>query len=156
MVGRSAGRRIRVIGSVTAPNTNPRHREWIIRNSPVPIGTCDLQGAAKSRRRLLKSLTWEFFRDTLIEQSRGRASTISHPTLASRLPYVPNGGQAVTGNRFRAAGSIMAKWGAFAHHKESFLYETFRRTITEIMKAYDICLRLGDRPCAPARLPTPK
>ncbi len=104
-------------------------REWIIRNSPVPIGTVPIE-----------DLTWEIFRDTLIEQAE---QGVDYFTIHAgvRLPYVPMTAKRVTGIVSRG-GSIMAKW-CLAHHKESFLYEHFDE-ITEIMKAYDIAYSLGD------------
>ena len=115
-------------------------REWIIRNSPVPIGTVPIYQALEKVGGIAEDLTWEVFRDTLIEQAE---QGVDYFTIHAgvRLPYVPMTAKRVTGIVSRG-GSIMAKW-CLAHHKESFLYERFDE-ITEIMKAYDIAYSLGD------------
>ena len=115
-------------------------REWIIRNSPVPIGTVPIYQALEKVGGIAEELTWEIFRDTLIEQAE---QGVDYFTIHAgvRLPYIPLTAKRVTGIVSRG-GSIMAKW-CLAHHKESFLYERFDE-ITEIMKAYDIAYSLGD------------
>ena len=115
-------------------------REWIIRNSPVPIGTVPIYQALEKVGGIAEDLTWEIFRDTLIEQAE---QGVDYFTIHAgvRLPYVPMAAKRMTGIVSRG-GSIMAKW-CLAHHKESFLYERFDE-ITEIMKAYDIAYSLGD------------
>jgi len=115
-------------------------REWIIRNSPVPIGTVPIYQALEKVGGIAEELTWEIFRDTLIEQAE---QGVDYFTIHAgvRLAYVPLTAKRVTGIVSRG-GSIMAKW-CLAHHKESFLYEHFDE-ITEIMKAYDIAYSLGD------------
>jgi phosphomethylpyrimidine synthase len=115
-------------------------REWIIRNSPVPIGTVPIYQALEKVGGVAEDLTWEIFRDTLIEQAE---QGVDYFTIHAgvRLPYVPLAAKRVTGIVSRG-GSIMAKW-CLAHHKESFLYERFDE-ITEIMKAYDVAYSLGD------------
>ena len=115
-------------------------REWIIRNSPVPIGTVPIYQALEKVGGVAEDLNWEVFRDTLIEQAE---QGVDYFTIHAgvRLPYVPMAAKRVTGIVSRG-GSIMAKW-CLAHHKESFLYEHFD-DITEIMKAYDIAYSLGD------------
>jgi phosphomethylpyrimidine synthase len=115
-------------------------REWIIRNSPVPIGTVPIYQALEKVGGVAEELTWEIFRDTLIEQAE---QGVDYFTIHAgvRLPYIPMTASRVTGIVSRG-GSIMAKW-CLAHHKESFLYERFDE-ITEIMKAYDIAYSLGD------------
>ncbi|MEL7738998.1 phosphomethylpyrimidine synthase ThiC [Citromicrobium bathyomarinum] len=115
-------------------------REWIIRNSPVPIGTVPIYQALEKVGGVAEDLTWEIFRDTLIEQAE---QGVDYFTIHAgvRLPYVPMAAKRMTGIVSRG-GSIMAKW-CLAHHKESFLYERFDE-ITEIMKAYDIAYSLGD------------
>jgi phosphomethylpyrimidine synthase len=115
-------------------------REWIIRNSPVPIGTVPIYQALEKVGGIAEELTWEIFRDTLIEQAE---QGVDYFTIHAgvRLPYIPLTAKRVTGIVSRG-GSIMAKW-CLAHHKESFLYEHFDE-ITEIMKAYDIAYSLGD------------
>ncbi|HZU64492.1 MAG TPA: phosphomethylpyrimidine synthase ThiC, partial [Novosphingobium sp.] len=115
-------------------------REWIIRNSPVPIGTVPIYQALEKVGGIAEDLTWEIFRDTLIEQAE---QGVDYFTIHAgvRLPYIPLTAKRVTGIVSRG-GSIMAKW-CLAHHKESFLYEHFDE-ITEIMKAYDIAYSLGD------------
>lgn len=115
-------------------------REWIMRNSPVPIGTVPIYQALEKVGGIAEELTWEIFRDTLIEQAE---QGVDYFTIHAgvRLPYIPMTAKRVTGIVSRG-GSIMAKW-CLAHHKESFLYEHFDE-ITEIMKAYDIAYSLGD------------
>jgi len=115
-------------------------REWIIRNSPVPIGTVPIYQALEKVGGIAEELTWEIFRDTLIEQAE---QGVDYFTIHAgvRLPYIPMTAKRVTGIVSRG-GSIMAKW-CLSHHKESFLYEHFDE-ITEIMKAYDIAYSLGD------------
>ena len=115
-------------------------REWIIRNSPVPIGTVPLYQALEKVGGIAEELTWEIFRDTLIEQAE---QGVDYFTIHAgvRLAYIPMTAKRVTGIVSRG-GSIMAKW-CLSHHKESFLYEHFDE-ITEIMKAYDIAYSLGD------------
>ena len=115
-------------------------REWIIRNSPVPIGTVPIYQALEKVGGVAEDLTWEIFRDTLIEQAE---QGVDYFTIHAgvRLPYIPMTAKRVTGIVSRG-GSIMAKW-CLSHHKESFLYEHFDE-ITEICKAYDIAYSLGD------------
>ncbi|MDO6416600.1 phosphomethylpyrimidine synthase ThiC [Sphingomonas sp. BIUV-7] len=115
-------------------------REWILRNSPVPIGTVPIYQALEKVGGVAEDLTWEVFRDTLIEQAE---QGVDYFTIHAgvRLPYIPMTAKRVTGIVSRG-GSIMAKW-CLAHHKESFLYERFDE-ITEIMKAYDVAYSLGD------------
>ncbi|HET8941638.1 MAG TPA: phosphomethylpyrimidine synthase ThiC, partial [Rudaea sp.] len=115
-------------------------REWIIRNSPVPIGTVPIYQALEKVGGAAEELTWELFRDTLIEQAE---QGVDYFTIHAgvRLPFVPLTAKRVTGIVSRG-GSIMAKW-CLAHHKESFLYERFEE-ICEIMKAYDVSFSLGD------------
>ncbi|MDH3947561.1 MAG: phosphomethylpyrimidine synthase ThiC [Gammaproteobacteria bacterium] len=115
-------------------------REWIIRNSPVPIGTVPIYQALEKVDGKAEELTWELFRDTLIEQAEQGVDyfTIHAGVL---LRYVPLTAKRVTGIVSRG-GSIMAKW-CLAHHKESFLYTHFE-DICEIMKAYDVSFSLGD------------
>ncbi|UAK24401.1 phosphomethylpyrimidine synthase ThiC [Sphingomonas nostoxanthinifaciens] len=115
-------------------------REWIMRNSPVPIGTVPIYQALEKVGGIAEELTWEIFRDTLIEQAE---QGVDYFTIHAgvRLPYIPMTAKRVTGIVSRG-GSIMAKW-CLAHHKESFLYERFDE-ITEIMKAYDVAYSLGD------------
>ena len=115
-------------------------REWIIRNSPVPIGTVPIYQALEKVDGRAEELTWEIFRDTLIEQAEQGVDyfTIHAGVL---LRYVPLTARRVTGIVSRG-GSIMAKW-CLAHHRESFLYEHFEE-ICEIMKAYDVAFSLGD------------
>jgi len=115
-------------------------REWIIRNSPVPIGTVPIYQALEKVGGIAEDLTWELFRDTLIEQAEQGVDyfTIHAGVL---LRYVPLTAKRVTGIVSRG-GSIMAKW-CLAHHKENFLYTHFEE-ICEIMKAYDVSFSLGD------------
>jgi phosphomethylpyrimidine synthase len=115
-------------------------REWIIRNSPVPIGTVPIYQALEKVNGKAEDLTWEIYRDTLIEQAEQGVDyfTIHAGVL---LRYVPMTAKRLTGIVSRG-GSIMAKW-CLAHHKESFLYTHFEE-ICEIMKAYDVSFSLGD------------
>jgi phosphomethylpyrimidine synthase len=115
-------------------------REWILRNSPVPIGTVPIYQALEKVGGKAEDLTWEIFRDTLIEQAEQGVSyfTIHAGVL---LRYVPLTAKRVTGIVSRG-GSILAKW-CLAHHKENFLYTRFEE-ICEIMKAYDVSFSLGD------------
>ncbi len=115
-------------------------REWIIRNSPVPIGTVPIYQALEKVGGVAEDLTWELFRDTLIEQAE---QGVDYFTIHAgvRLPFIPLTAKRVTGIVSRG-GSIMAKW-CLAHHRESFLYERFEE-ICEIMKAYDVAFSLGD------------
>ncbi|HWN09116.1 MAG TPA: phosphomethylpyrimidine synthase ThiC [Pyrinomonadaceae bacterium] len=115
-------------------------REWIIRNSPVPIGTVPIYQALEKVGGKAEDLTWEIFRDTLIEQAE---QGVDYFTIHAgvRLPYIPLTAKRTTGIVSRG-GSIMAKW-CLAHHEESFLYTRFRE-ICEIMAAYDVSFSLGD------------
>jgi len=115
-------------------------REWIIRNSPVPIGTVPIYQALEKVNGIAEDLTWELFRDTLIEQAEQGVSyfTIHAGVL---LEYIPLTANRVTGIVSRG-GSIMAKW-CLAHHQESFLYTHFE-DICDIMKKYDVAFSLGD------------
>jgi len=115
-------------------------REWILRNSPVPIGTVPIYQALEKVNGVAEDLTWEIFRDTLIEQAEQGVDyfTIHAGVL---LRYVPMTAKRVTGIVSRG-GSIMAKW-CLAHHKESFLYTHFE-DICEILKQYDVSFSLGD------------
>lgn len=115
-------------------------REWILRNSPVPIGTVPIYQALEKVNGKAEDLTWEIFKDTLIEQAEQGVDyfTIHAGVL---LRYVPMTASRVTGIVSRG-GSIMAKW-CLAHHKENFLYTHFEE-ICEIMKAYDVAFSLGD------------
>ncbi len=115
-------------------------REWIMRNSPVPIGTVPIYQALEKVNGKAEDLTWEIFRDTLIEQAEQGVDyfTIHAGVL---LRYVPMTANRMTGIVSRG-GSIMAKW-CLAHHKENFLYTHFEE-ICEIMKAYDVTFSLGD------------
>ena len=115
-------------------------RDWIVRNSPVPIGTVPIYQALEKVGGVAEDLTWEVFRDTLIEQAE---QGVDYFTIHAgvRLPFVPLTASRVTGIVSRG-GSIMAKW-CLAHHKESFLYERFAE-ICEIMRAYDVSFSLGD------------
>ena len=115
-------------------------REWIIRNSPVPIGTVPIYQALEKVGGKAEELTWELFRDTLIEQAE---QGVDYFTIHAgvRLAYIPLTANRVTGIVSRG-GSIMAKW-CLAHHQESFLYTHFRE-INEIMRAYDVSYSLGD------------
>jgi phosphomethylpyrimidine synthase len=115
-------------------------REWILRNSPVPIGTVPIYQALEKVNGKAEELTWEIFRDTLIEQAE---QGVDYFTIHAgvRLPFIPMTAKRMTGIVSRG-GSIMAKW-CLAHHRESFLYERFE-DICEIMKAYDVSFSLGD------------
>jgi phosphomethylpyrimidine synthase len=115
-------------------------REWIIRNSPVPIGTVPIYQALEKVDGRAEELTWEIFRDTLVEQAE---QGVDYFTIHAgvRLPFVPMTAKRVTGIVSRG-GSIMAKW-CLAHHEESFLYTRFEE-ICEIMAAYDVSFSLGD------------
>ena len=115
-------------------------REWILRNSPVPIGTVPIYQALEKVNGIAEDLTWEAFRDTLLEQAEQGVDyfTIHAGVL---LRYVPMTAKCLTGIVSRG-GSIMAKW-CLSHHKENFLYEHFRE-ICEICAAYDVSLSLGD------------
>ena len=115
-------------------------REWILRNSPVPVGTVPIYQALEKVNGVAEDLTWEIFRDTLIEQAE---QGVDYFTIHAgvRLAWVPMTATRVTGIVSRG-GSIMAKW-CLAHHEESFLYTHFE-DICEIMKAYDISFSLGD------------
>jgi len=115
-------------------------REWIIRNCPVPVGTVPIYQALEKVDGKAEELTWEMFKDTLIEQAE---QGVDYFTIHAgvRLPYIPLTADRVTGIVSRG-GSIMAKW-CLAHHKESFLYTHFE-DICEIMKAYDVAFSLGD------------
>lgn len=115
-------------------------REWIIRNAPVPIGTVPIYQALEKVDGRAEALTWEIFRDTLIEQAE---QGVDYFTIHAgiRLAHIPLTAKRVTGIVSRG-GSIMAKW-CLAHHKESFLYTQFEE-ICEIMKAYDVSFSLGD------------
>jgi phosphomethylpyrimidine synthase len=115
-------------------------REWIIRNSPVPIGTVPIYQALEKVGGKAEELTWELFRDTLIEQAE---QGVDYFTIHAgvRLAYIPLTASRVTGIVSRG-GSIMAKW-CLAHHQENFLY-THVREINEIMRAYDVSYSFGD------------
>ncbi|EIC28095.1 MULTISPECIES: phosphomethylpyrimidine synthase ThiC [Methylomicrobium] len=115
-------------------------REWILRNAPVPIGTVPIYQALEKVNGKAEELTWEIFRDTLIEQAE---QGVDYFTIHAgvRLKYVPLTAKRMTGIVSRG-GSIMAKW-CLAHHTESFLYTHFEE-ICEIMKAYDVSFSLGD------------
>ncbi|CAK0770848.1 phosphomethylpyrimidine synthase [Gammaproteobacteria bacterium] len=115
-------------------------REWIIRNSPVPIGTVPIYQALEKVDGRAEELTWEIFRDTLIEQAD---QGVDYFTIHSgvRLAYVPLTARRLTGIVSRG-GAILAKW-CLAHHRENFLYTHFEE-ICEIMKAYDVAFSLGD------------
>jgi len=115
-------------------------REWILRNSPMPVGTVPIYQALEKVNGVAEDLTWEIFRDTLIEQAE---QGVDYFTIHAgvRLAYVPMTASRVTGIVSRG-GSIMAKW-CLAHHQESFLYTHFR-DICAIMQAYDVSFSLGD------------
>ena len=115
-------------------------REWIIRNSPVPIGTVPIYQALEKVGGVAEDLTWALYRDTLIEQAE---QGVDYFTIHAgvRLAFIHLTAKRVTGIVSRG-GSIMAKW-CLAHHKESFLYDNFEE-ICEIMKAYDVSFSLGD------------
>jgi phosphomethylpyrimidine synthase len=115
-------------------------REWIVRNAPVPIGTVPIYQALEKVDGKAEELTWEIFRDTLIEQAE---QGVDYFTVHAgvRLPFIPMTAKRMTGIVSRG-GSIMAKW-CLAHHEESFLYTHFEE-ICEIMAAYDVSFSLGD------------
>ncbi|RMF13086.1 MAG: phosphomethylpyrimidine synthase ThiC [Candidatus Dadabacteria bacterium] len=115
-------------------------REWIIRNSPVPIGTVPIYQALEKVGGIAEDLTWEIYRDTLIEQAE---QGVDYFTIHAgvRLAYIPMTARRMTGIVSRG-GSILARW-CLAHHKENFLYTHFRE-ICEIMRAYDVSFSLGD------------
>jgi phosphomethylpyrimidine synthase len=115
-------------------------RDWIIRNSSVPIGTVPIYQALEKVNGIAEDLTWEVYRDTLIEQAE---QGVDYFTIHAgvRLPFVPLTANRVTGIVSRG-GSIMAKW-CLSHHRESFLYEHFE-DICDIMRAYDVSFSLGD------------
>ncbi|MBV9689502.1 MAG: phosphomethylpyrimidine synthase ThiC, partial [Ktedonobacteraceae bacterium] len=115
-------------------------REWILRNSPVPIGTVPIYQAVEKVGGKAEELTWEVYRDTLIEQAE---QGVDYFTIHAgvRLPYIPLTAQRVTGIVSRG-GSILAAW-CLAHHKENFLYTHFE-DICEIMRSYDVSFSLGD------------
>jgi phosphomethylpyrimidine synthase len=115
-------------------------REWILRNSPVPIGTVPIYQALEKVNGKAEDLTWQIYRDTLIEQAE---QGVDYFTIHAgvRLPYIPLTAKRTTGIVSRG-GSIMAKW-CLAHHEESFLYTRFR-DICEIMRTYDVSFSLGD------------
>ncbi len=115
-------------------------REWIVRNCPVPVGTVPIYQALEKVDGRAEELTWEMFRDTLIEQAE---QGVDYFTIHAgvRLAYIPLTAERVTGIVSRG-GSILAKW-CLAHHKESFLYTKFEE-ICEIMQAYDVAFSLGD------------
>ncbi len=115
-------------------------REWILRNSPVPIGTVPIYQALEKVGGKAEELTWEIYRDTLIEQAE---QGVDYFTIHAgvRLPYIPMTAKRTTGIVSRG-GSIMAKW-CLSHHQESFLYTHFRE-ICEIMREYDVSFSLGD------------
>ncbi len=115
-------------------------RDWVIRNSPVPIGTVPIYQALEEVNGIAEDLTWEVFKDTLIEQAE---QGVDYFTIHAgvRLAYIPLTAKRVTGIVSRG-GSIMAKW-CLSHHKENFLYTHFEE-ICEIMKAYDVSFSLGD------------
>ena len=115
-------------------------REWILRNAPMPIGTVPIYQALEKVNGKAEDLTWELFRDTLIEQAE---QGVDYFTIHAgvRLAYIPYTAERVTGIVSRG-GSILAKW-CLAHHRENFLYTHFEE-ICEIMKAYDVSFSLGD------------
>jgi phosphomethylpyrimidine synthase len=115
-------------------------REWILRNAPMPIGTVPIYQALEKVNGKAEELTWEMFRDTLIEQAE---QGVDYFTIHAgvRLPYIPLTAERVTGIVSRG-GSIMAKW-CLAHHQENFLYTHFEE-ICDIMRAYDVSFSLGD------------
>ncbi len=115
-------------------------RDWIVRNSPVPIGTVPIYQALEKVGGVAEDLTWAIFRDTLVEQAE---QGVDYFTLHAgvRLPFIPLTASRVTGIVSRG-GSILAKW-CMAHHRENFLYTHFEE-ICEIMKAYDVSFSLGD------------
>ncbi|MCC6336840.1 MAG: phosphomethylpyrimidine synthase ThiC [Myxococcales bacterium] len=115
-------------------------REWILRNSPVPIGTVPIYQALEKVGGKAEELTWELFRDTIVEQAE---QGVDYFTIHAgvRLPYVPLTAKRVTGIVSRG-GSILARW-CLAHHRENFLYTHFEE-LCELMKAYDVSFSLGD------------
>jgi phosphomethylpyrimidine synthase len=115
-------------------------REWIIRNAPVPIGTVPIYQALEKVDGIAEDLSWEIFRDTLIEQAE---QGVDYFTIHAgvRLPFIPLTAKRVTGIVSRG-GSIMAKW-CLSHHKENFLYTHFEE-ICEVMRCYDVSFSLGD------------
>jgi len=115
-------------------------REWLIRNSPVPVGTVPIYQALEKVNGRAEALSWEIFKDTLIEQAE---QGVDYFTIHAgvRLPYIPLTAKRVTGIVSRG-GSILAKW-CLAHHRENFLYTHFEE-ICEIMRAYDVSFSLGD------------
>ncbi len=115
-------------------------REWILRGAPVPVGTVPIYQALEKTGGRAEDLTWEIYRDTLIEQAE---QGVDYFTIHAgvRLPYIPLTAKRLTGIVSRG-GSVMAKW-CLAHHRESFLYERFGE-ICEIMRAYDVAFSLGD------------
>ncbi len=115
-------------------------RDWIVRNSPVPIGTVPIYQALEKVGGVAEDLNWEVFRDTLIEQAE---QGVDYFTIHAgvRLAYIPLTAKRVTGIVSRG-GSILAKW-CLAHHRENFLYDHFEE-ICEIMRAYDVSFSLGD------------
>ena len=119
-------------------------RDWIVRNSPVPIGTVPIYQALEKVGGVAEDLTWEIFRDTLVEQAE---QGVDYFTIHAgvRLPFIHLTANRRTGIVSRG-GSIMAKW-CISHHKESFLYEHFE-DICDIMKAYDVSFSLGRRAAA--------
>jgi len=123
----------------TGPNIHET-REWIIRNCPAPVGTVPIYQALEKTNGVAEDLSWDIFRDTLIEQAE---QGVDYFTIHAgvRLAYVPMTATRLTGIVSRG-GSIMAKW-CLAHHKENFLYTHFE-DICEIMKAYDVSFSLGD------------
>jgi phosphomethylpyrimidine synthase len=123
----------------TGPNIHET-REWIVRNSPVPIGTVPIYQALEKVGGVAEDLTWEIYRDTLIEQCE---QGVDYFTIHAgvRMPYIPLTANRVTGIVSRG-GSILAKW-CLAHHRENFLYTRFRE-ICEILRQYDVSFSLGD------------
>ena len=115
-------------------------REWIIRNSPVPIGTVPIYQALEKVNGIAEDLSWDVFKETLIEQAE---QGVDYFTIHAgvRLHYIPLTAERLTGIVSRG-GSIIAKW-CLAHHKENFLYTNFEE-ICEIMKSYDVSFSLGD------------
>ena len=115
-------------------------RDWIVRNSPVPIGTVPIYQALEKVGGVAEDLSWEVFRDTLIEQAE---QGVDYFTIHAgvRLPFIPLTARRTTGIVSRG-GSIMARW-CLAHHRENFLYDRFAE-ICEIMRAYDVSFSLGD------------
>ncbi len=150
MTWATAGARDTVMDLSTGKNIHET-REWIIRNSPVPIGTVPIYQALEKVDGKAEELTWEIYRDTLIEQAEQGVDyfTIHAGVL---LRYIPLTAKRMTGIVSRG-GSIMAKW-CLAHHKESFLYTHFE-DICEIMKAYDVALLARRRPASRLRSTTP-